>query len=225
MDGDLTDFSHTTCNNADEWWQVDLSPGTDTQLTQIVVYNRNGCGDRLSNFTISVIDSNGNTVWSQVYNQPTTDGEAIVFDTGTISGEYVKIQKNDSNFLHLAEVQVFDYDSGYARRSHGRFQLGQSRPRRPRESKEPIGPPVGRGRSRPTIAKTTRSTSPPTTASACGSTVSCYATVGSRQAPRPYSGTIHLDAGQSYSIRMEYYQGGGPSRPSSNGRAPARRGK
>ncbi len=45
------------------------------------------------------------------------------------------------------------------------------------------------------------------------------------QSATEYSGTIHLEAGQSYSIRMDYFQGGGGSRPSSNGRAPVKRGK
>ena len=114
MDGNLTNFSHTYYNDGgyqpeNSWWQVDLSPGTNTQLNEIKVYNRtDGCGERLQNFTISVIDANGNTVWSEVYNQPTYTGQVLIFYTGNISGEYVRIQKNDANFLHLAEVEVFN---------------------------------------------------------------------------------------------------------------------
>ena len=40
-------------------WQVDLSPGTDTELTQIKLINRNGWGYRLQHFTVSVIASDG----------------------------------------------------------------------------------------------------------------------------------------------------------------------
>jgi hypothetical protein len=107
-DGNVNNFNHTL-NGANEWLQIDLSPGTNTQFNEITLINRpDGCGDRLQNFTISVIDAAGNTVWSQVYNEPTYTGQYLTFHTGNISGEYVRIQKNDSNYLHLAEVQVFN---------------------------------------------------------------------------------------------------------------------
>ena len=107
VDGNIYSFSHTA-NDAHEWVQVDLSPGTNTQLTQIKLVNRDSAGDRLQNFTVSVIASDGTVVWSQSYNASTYDGEVITFETGKIAGEYVRVQKNDANFLHLAEIQVFN---------------------------------------------------------------------------------------------------------------------
>ncbi len=206
VNGDLSDFSHTL-NNSNEWWQVDLSPGTDTQMTQIVVYNRDVCGDRLSNFTISVIDSNGNTVWSEVYTQPTTDGERLVFDTGTISGEYVRIQKNDANYLHLVEVQVFDYTPVTRVDPTVNFNWGI-------ETSPAPGIPGANWQA----------SWQGTVTADYSEDYTFYATAddGVRlwvngqllcdgwqpQGATEYSGTIHLDAGQSYSICMEYFQGG-----------------
>ena len=156
-----------------------------------------------------MIDSNGNTVWSQVYNQPTTDGERIVFDTGTISGEYVKIQKNDSNFLHLAEVQVFDYTPVTRVDPTVDFNWGYQ------------------GSPAPGIQGANWAASWQGTVTADYSEdYTFYATAddGVRlwvngqllcdgwqpEGATEYSGTIHLEAGQSYSIQMEYYQVNGP---------------
>jgi hypothetical protein len=109
VNGNLNDFSHSATAQAGEWVQIDLSPGTDTELTQIKIYNRaDGCGDRLQHFMVSVIDHNGNTVWSQNYDEPTYDGQVLTFNTGNISGEYVKITKTNANWLHLSEVQVYN---------------------------------------------------------------------------------------------------------------------
>lgn len=105
-DGDAGTFAHTM-NNADEWLQVDL--GADTDLTQIRLTNRvDSCGDRLQHFTVFVLDSNNNVVWQQTDDSPTYNGEVFTFNTGLISGRYIKIQKNDSNFLHLGEVEVYN---------------------------------------------------------------------------------------------------------------------
>ncbi len=188
-----------------------MSPGSDTRLTQIVVYNRTTCGDRLSNFTISVIDSAGETVWSQDYTQPTSDGEAIVFDTGTIYGEYVKIQKNDSNYLHLAEVKVFDFSTFNA--------VSRVDPTVDFNWGDQASPAPG-------IEGTNWvATWQGTVTADYSEDYTFYATAddGVRlwvngqllcdgwqdQSSTTYSGTIHLEAGQSYSILMEYYQAGG----------------
>ena len=214
VDGNLTDYNHTYYNDGsyqteNSWWQVDLSPGTNTQLNEIKVYNRaDGCGERLQNFTISVIDANGNTVWSEVYNQPTSTGQILTFYTGNISGEFVRIQKNDSNFLHLAEVEVFNVVPAVTR----------------------IDPTVNfdwgnQGSPAPGITgyNWTASWQGEVKADYTG-TYTFYGTAddGVRvwvngqllcdgwtyQGATTYSGTINLQAGQSYSIRMDYFQGG-----------------
>ncbi len=105
-DNDPSTFAHTQ-NNPNEWLQVDL--GANSELTQIKLINRDGWGDRLQNFTVSVIASDGVTVvWSYTDNNPTYDGEVLTFNTGKIFGQYIRVQKNDANFLHLAEIQAYD---------------------------------------------------------------------------------------------------------------------
>lgn len=108
IDGTV-DSTTCTSNGRNEWWQVDLGAGTDVALNQIKVFNNTGgCGERLQDFTVSVIAHDGSIVWSQSYNKTTVTGEVLTFNPGNISGQYVRIQKNDSNYLSLSEVQVFN---------------------------------------------------------------------------------------------------------------------
>jgi hypothetical protein len=108
VDGNPNTFDHTLYG-ANEWLKVDL--GSDTVLTQIKLINRDSSGERLQGFTVSVIAGDGTTVvWSQSYDAATHDGEVLTFNTGKITGEYILVRKNDDypNYLHLAEVQVFN---------------------------------------------------------------------------------------------------------------------
>ena len=200
VDGDLTDFSHTDCNTGakpNEWWQVDLSPGTNTQLNLIQVYNRaDGCGERLQNFTISVIAADGTTVWSQVYNQPTYTAEELDFNTGNISGEFVRIQKNDANYLHLAEVEVFNVVPAVTRIDPTvNFNWGNQGSPAPGISGTDWtaswqGEVKADYTGDYTFYATARRRRP-----RCGSTISWYVTVGHTRAPPTYSGTIDLTPG------------------------------
>ena len=95
------------------WWQVDL--GGDFSLEQIDLFNRaDCCGNRLSDFHLSVLDD-GVEVWGQDY---FTDGTSVpqggIFsvDMGGLEGDTVRVALlglNDRNdgVLSLAEVQVW----------------------------------------------------------------------------------------------------------------------
>jgi hypothetical protein len=101
-----------TLEDLKAWWQVDLK-GTHA-ITSIVIWNRTpdpegSVMDRLSNFSVSVADSQHNTVWTDSYY--TSGGYpnpslTITLPTNT-SGEFVKVQLNGTNYLSLAEVQVY----------------------------------------------------------------------------------------------------------------------
>ncbi len=114
-DGNIKNGSVTHTNNELAWWQVDL--GSEFDLGSLVIWNRTGCIteclDRLSNFHVSVLESNGiDEVWGQDY---FTDGGSptpslyIDLPDSTIA-QFVKIQLNSINKFSLAEVQVFGPD-------------------------------------------------------------------------------------------------------------------
>ncbi|GAA3510893.1 hypothetical protein GCM10022393_25680 [Aquimarina addita] len=94
-----------TANEANPWWQVDLS--TTKYIGDITIFNRTDCcTTRLSDFTVSVIDSDGNTTFSQNY--MTTPSPSLTLNAGNVQGKIIRVQLNTSNALSLAEVQVFE---------------------------------------------------------------------------------------------------------------------
>lgn len=96
------------------WWQVDL--GTSQNLDNIRLWNRTDCcGDRLSNFYVLVSDqpfvsTNLNTTINQAgvsaYYTPGQAGVSHLISVGR-TGRYVRVQLAGTNFLSLAEVQIF----------------------------------------------------------------------------------------------------------------------
>ncbi len=90
-----------TQNNNPSWWQVELAQTSN--IDQIVIWNRTDCcTNRLSNFTLSVLNENGAIVWSQTYSSAPNPSQTINLNA---TGKTVRISVN--NYLHLAEVQVF----------------------------------------------------------------------------------------------------------------------
>ena len=113
--GDYWDDSVThTANNPQEWWQVDLGDVYD--IDTIRVYNRTDCcSERLSNFAVMVASEPFPTqkdlskalpqsTWSQKFSG--TAGVKEEFRVKS-SGRYVRIQLAGTNYLSLAEVEVF----------------------------------------------------------------------------------------------------------------------
>src|SRR5688572_9906373 len=112
-------ITHTDNFSPSNFWQVDL--GADRTIEEIVLWNRTDCcGERLSNFTLSVTNTASATVYSQAFypgagsvgvSETVTDFGAA---GGTISGRVVKVQFNGFNnvgeaSLSLAEVEVQDF--------------------------------------------------------------------------------------------------------------------
>jgi hypothetical protein len=91
------------------WWEVAL--GGKFQIDEVVVWNRTDVGiDRLRNFTVSVLN-NGVSSGSISFFGPTgpTPSFSAAFNTaffGTLVGDTIRVQLNEQNYLHLAEVQV-----------------------------------------------------------------------------------------------------------------------
>lgn len=96
-------------NNPQPWWQVDL--GSMQAIGAIQLWNRTDYGpDRLSNFSVSVLDASNNVVWSNSF---FTGGgypnpNLMIQPPAGVTGQIVKVQLNGSGILSLAEVQVFD---------------------------------------------------------------------------------------------------------------------
>ncbi|MBP0903827.1 T9SS type A sorting domain-containing protein [Mariniflexile gromovii] len=105
-DGDhsLTESVTHTNNDLNAWWQVDL--GKDKTISEISIFNRTDCcSDRLKNFTVYIIDSQGNITYSKIIDS--YPNPSISLNTGNKVGQVVKIQLNGSGFLSLAEVEVY----------------------------------------------------------------------------------------------------------------------
>jgi galactose oxidase len=109
-----------TANESQPWWQVDL--GTSSTLTQINVWNRTDCcGARLSDWYVLVsnnpitgtlADALGNPGTSSYhYTSPAGSPTGVTMRSG-LTGRYVRVWLNATNFLQLAEVEVFGQSGG-----------------------------------------------------------------------------------------------------------------
>ncbi len=116
-DGNFSHGSVThTNNNANAWWQVDL--GYSAAVSSIVVWNRTDCcGDRLSDYWVFVSDTpfNPNDTPATLQNRPgtwsshqtTQPNPSATISIPGAQGRYVRVQLSGTNWLSLAEVQVF----------------------------------------------------------------------------------------------------------------------
>jgi len=103
-----------TGSNANAWWQVDL--GSSYNLNNIVLWNRTDCcANRLANFYVFVSTSdmsgrsysslvNDTTVWRY---RVTGQAPTKLHIPANINGRYVRVQLAGTNYLSLAEVQVW----------------------------------------------------------------------------------------------------------------------
>lgn len=100
--------SHTQ-NEKNAWWEVDL--GTNYSLDKIIIWNRTdgGFGQRLSNFKVLVRDNSGRVTFERTYcrgGKYFSPAMMIVLPKD-IKGKYVRVMLNGTNYLQLAEVEVF----------------------------------------------------------------------------------------------------------------------
>ncbi|WP_372752097.1 carbohydrate-binding protein [Mariniflexile sp.] len=111
-DGDFNNgsVSHTAPLDNDKWWQVDL--GEDKKIEYITIYNRTqqSYSERLNNFTVNIIDSENNTVFSQFFVDYPDPSVNINTGSGGVIGQIVKISKSSDEPITLAEVEVYGID-------------------------------------------------------------------------------------------------------------------
>jgi F5/8 type C domain len=105
-DGNWNDNSVThTDLQASPWWQVDL--GVSHPIGTVLVNNRTDCcSDRLADFDVLV--SADGTTWRAIggITGPAPAQPQNVFLTSA-NGRFVRVQLRGTNYLSLAEVQVF----------------------------------------------------------------------------------------------------------------------
>ena len=115
-DGNFFDgsVSHTAFN-LNAWWQVDL--GTAATVNSITIWNRTDCcATRLSDFWVFVSNtpfaatdtpaSLQNRAQTFAMHLTTTPSPSTTISVGYV-GQFVRVQLNGTDYLSLAEVQVF----------------------------------------------------------------------------------------------------------------------
>jgi F5/8 type C domain len=87
------------------WWQVDL--GSVKSIGGVVVFNRTDCcSDRLSDFDIFASVDGSTWQWAAGFSGSLT-GVSAELDMSAVQGRFVAVQLRGTNYLSLAEVQVF----------------------------------------------------------------------------------------------------------------------
>ena len=123
---------------ANSWWQVDL--GSASSINTIVVWNRTDCcGERLSDYWVFVSNNPflATDTLASVQNRADTwkvhltsmPNPATVIPVSVSAGRYVRVQLSGTNYLSLAEVQVYGTpgpDLKIAATHAGNFIQGQS---------------------------------------------------------------------------------------------------
>lgn len=130
IDGDIAgsyaggngSITHTSGTNP--WWQVDL--GSDKDIEEINIFNRTDscCKGKLSNFTVTVTNAFGVTVFNKTYAD--YPDPALIIETGDITGRIVKIQINATTELTLAEVKVFAANEQLATNIYNKIKVNIS---------------------------------------------------------------------------------------------------
>jgi hypothetical protein len=94
--------SHTDFDS-NAWWQVNL--GAQYPIGTVLVYNRTDCcSDRLSDFDVLV--SSDGASWTPIGGITGAAPNPSGFG-GSGTGQFVRVRLRGTNYLHLAEVQVY----------------------------------------------------------------------------------------------------------------------
>ena len=102
--------THTECHLPQPWWRAKIGL---SKVEFVKVYNRNECcWDRLSDFTVSVLDADMNVIASENYPGTAPRYEAVMIDFSATmpEGEYVEVKLEGTSCLQLTEVEIFGYE-------------------------------------------------------------------------------------------------------------------
>jgi hypothetical protein len=110
IDGEKTGgFGFHTDLEPNPWWQVDL--GAVKNLTEIRIFNRLDCCSERAR-TIQVLLSNDGVNWTRVFANDGSvfggrDGKFLRVSLKGQSARFVRLQLNETNYLHLDEVEIY----------------------------------------------------------------------------------------------------------------------
>ncbi len=119
VDGELSTFSHTADGDLEPWWQADLAG--HWSVSSVRLHNRlDCCPERLYNVTVSLLDSDGETLWASEVLNPTAEGASPadpgdlleVIPPEPVVAAAVRVSKQavngagSSEWMSLAEVEV-----------------------------------------------------------------------------------------------------------------------
>jgi hypothetical protein len=108
--GNYGDNSVTHTNSdTNAFWEVNL--GDDFVVDEIILFNRTDCcGERLANFRVSLFDG-VTEVFGQNFAGISPTMNRFDLPGNGFVGDRVRVQLNGTNFLSLAEVQVFGVEA------------------------------------------------------------------------------------------------------------------
>ncbi len=116
-DGNFGDGSVTATNfDTNAWWQEDL--GTSAAVSSVMIWNRTDCcGSRLSDYWVFISNTPflptdtpatlANRAGTFASHQTSAPNPVSTIAVGGAQGRYVRVQLSGTNYLSLAEVQVF----------------------------------------------------------------------------------------------------------------------
>lgn len=118
VDGDPSTISHT--NEEKGWWEVDLGNSHLINNIEIVNRNDNCCYERLAPFFVKCLADDGlELLWSEYRSAEVGSGQTVSFNVNVKSARYVRVEKADVDYLHIAEVRVFGVSCGVWKDSIG----------------------------------------------------------------------------------------------------------
>ena len=105
-DGQWGGGSITHTNGAPSWWEVDLM---DTYyISYMRIWNRlDCCSERLTNFTITVLDFEREVVWEETFlpNNELMNGAFLLIEDVEAEGQYVQVSM-PGQYLSIAELEI-----------------------------------------------------------------------------------------------------------------------
>ena len=108
---DYTNFNHTSYTYR-PWWEVNLLE--EYIIDEIVIWNCNvdpehymflPVQERLFPFTLSILEEDRGVAWS--HSVSVFQASPLEFSVPDVVGQYVRVQLDGQNWLHMSEVQVF----------------------------------------------------------------------------------------------------------------------
>lgn len=112
IDGNMNTFNSTS-DVIGTWWQVEFPK--NSFIKNIVIHNRKDCcWDRFTTVQLDIFDENMKPTYTTMIQRTVNNQKVFNVDTIHKIGRYVRLtQKTETpkNYLHMAEVQVWGYET------------------------------------------------------------------------------------------------------------------